>query len=93
MKKLFGLALVGASALGLASCGDDSADINVYTRDTSSGTRDGFFTGIDFSDVKASDDRGIVGEEQKIREELFSESGKGRKKGKERGRAGIKDEG
>jgi len=33
----------------------ESEKINVYTRDTSSGTRDGFFRGIGFSDASAND--------------------------------------
>ncbi len=55
MNKVFGLGLAGLAALSLASCGEDSTTINTYTRDTSSGTRDGFFTGIDFGEAKADD--------------------------------------
>jgi phosphate transport system substrate-binding protein len=53
--KVIGTAFVGAVALAaLASCGNSSdASIKAYTRDTTSGTRDGFFTGIGFEDAKA----------------------------------------
>lgn len=34
---------------------DSSKNINLYTRDTTSGTRDGFFTGIGMEDAKADD--------------------------------------
>jgi phosphate transport system substrate-binding protein len=64
MKKLF--ALVAVAALTLTACGtaeeavvvEDTMEdltIQVYTRDTSSGTRDGFMTKIDFGDAKADD--------------------------------------
>ncbi|MFW5895043.1 MAG: substrate-binding domain-containing protein, partial [Bacillota bacterium] len=47
----------------LAACGgeevdegfDSSASINPYNRDTSSGTRDGFMSGIDYSDATTDD--------------------------------------
>ena len=41
-------------AFGFVSCRNNSADatIKVYTRDTTSGTRDGFFTGIGFKEAK-----------------------------------------
>lgn len=39
---------------------DTSASINAYTRDTSSGTRDGFMSGIDYAD--AATDDSILGE-------------------------------
>jgi len=57
MKNLRGKIAVGvalaAAAFSLASCGnDDGGAITAYTRDTTSGTRDGFFTGIDFGDAK-----------------------------------------
>ena len=35
--------------IGLASCNSEEKQIICYTRDTTSGTRDGFFTGIGFS--------------------------------------------
>ena len=63
-----GLGVLGLGALSLASCGSNtgsSTAINTkttsalsdkkivcYTRDTSSGTRDGFFTAIGFSEAK-----------------------------------------
>lgn len=48
------LALVLA-AIGLAGCSKSEASIVVYTRDTTSGTRDGFMTAIGFEDAKADD--------------------------------------
>lgn len=52
--KLLGLTLIFLFIL--TGCGskkfDVSADIKLYTRDTTSGTRDGFFTGIGLSDAK-----------------------------------------
>ena len=38
--------------IGLASCNSEEKQIICYTRDTTSGTRDGFFTGIGFSEAK-----------------------------------------
>ncbi len=52
MKKLIGLTVTGIATLLLTACGETSSDINVYTRDTASGTRDGFFTGINFVEAK-----------------------------------------
>lgn len=61
MKILFALALTGIIMLSIAGCSstgettesfDLSSTINVYTRDASSGTRDAFFSGIDFGDAK-----------------------------------------
>ena len=42
------LTLVGCSSKGF----DESSEIKLYTRDTTSGTRDGFFTGIGLSSAK-----------------------------------------
>ena len=42
------LTLVGCSNSGF----DSNSDIKLYTRDTTSGTRDGFFTGIGLSEAK-----------------------------------------
>lgn len=42
------LTLVGCTSQGF----DESSEIKLYTRDTTSGTRDGFFTGIGLSDAK-----------------------------------------
>ena len=58
MKGLKKFLLCGACILalggGLASCsGKENPEITVYTRDTKSGTRDGFFTGIDFKEAKS----------------------------------------
>lgn len=62
MKNIFTkiIAFTGILGLGLslASCGgssDEDANITLYTRDTTSGTRDGFFTGIGFSLAKEDD--------------------------------------
>ena len=53
MKKLLHGALLAASALCLIACGNqEDKEIKVYTRDVTSGTRDGFFTGIGFSKAK-----------------------------------------
>lgn len=54
MKKrnlFMGALVMGAAAFSLASCGAEK-EIKIYTRDTTSGTRDGFFTGIGLSDAK-----------------------------------------
>ncbi len=51
MKKLFVLCILGLAVLSFTSCGKE-AKINVYTRDTTSGTRDGFFKGIGFNDAR-----------------------------------------
>ncbi len=65
MKKLLTLALTGSMFMGLVGCGSEisyeDAEINVYTRDTSSGTREGFFAAIDAADGKSSDDKLISG--------------------------------
>ncbi len=62
MKKIF-LALAVLLVLGLASCGnsatvnsttnsfDNTSNIQIYTRDTTSGTREAFFKGIEFDDA------------------------------------------
>ena len=55
MKKLLSAALLAGSLVGVVACGsgsNDNADIKIYTRDVTSGTRDGFFTGIGFSEAK-----------------------------------------
>ena len=54
MKKAFISAALVLTGTGLVGCGSENADatIKAYTRDTTSGTRDGFFTGIGFSDAK-----------------------------------------
>lgn len=63
MKKLSMILAMGA-VLALAACAPSTPDpvdtfptekINVYTRDTSSGTRDGFMRGIGFADASAND--------------------------------------
>lgn len=76
-----GLGVLGLGALSLASCGSNtgsSTAINTkttsalsdkkivcYTRDTSSGTRDGFFTGISFKDAVKSN-AGLVAGYQEV---------------------------
>jgi phosphate transport system substrate-binding protein len=54
--------------LTLAACsapveepGFEAEKINVYTRDTSSGTRDGFMRGIGFADAAANDSLLVAG--------------------------------
>lgn len=60
MRKLL-VVLALLLTLGLAACGeaapefDGDSQINVYTRDTSSGTRDGFMNGIGFSEAAKDD--------------------------------------
>jgi phosphate transport system substrate-binding protein len=60
MRKLL-VALALLLTLGLAACGeaapefDGESQINVYTRDTSSGTRDGFMNGIGFAEAAKDD--------------------------------------
>lgn len=60
IKKYFvSLVVLGtlASCGGNASSFDTSKNINLYTRDTTSGTRDGFFTKIGLESAKARDDK------------------------------------
>ncbi|MDY0276909.1 MAG: substrate-binding domain-containing protein [Acholeplasma sp.] len=63
MKKFLGIMLVLVVGLGLVGCGKDKEDaaIKVYTRDTSSGTRDAFFTAIDFEDAIKDDTKLVSG--------------------------------
>jgi len=42
-----------AAVIGLSACNTSGSSIKIYTRDTSSGTRDGFFTGIGFKEAMA----------------------------------------
>jgi phosphate transport system substrate-binding protein len=49
------LLTLALGALSLAACSQTEASIVVYTRDTTSGTRDGFMTAIDFETAKADD--------------------------------------
>lgn len=60
MKKISLLILSLVAVLTLSACGgttwDASSNIQVYTRDTTSGTRAGFMGGIGFSEAKESDD-------------------------------------
>ena len=59
MRKLLLIALFVAFVTVLGACGsegfDSSSRITIYTRDTTSGTRDGFMNGIDFSDAATND--------------------------------------
>jgi len=61
MKKWITIILSILTFFGLVACGqtttttfDRSKSITVYTRDTTSGTRDAFFTGIGFADAVAA---------------------------------------
>lgn len=58
MKKIITTCLLSLSAFSLFSCSSIDHDITIYTRDTTSGTRDGFFTGIGFS--KAKEDNSLL---------------------------------
>lgn len=58
MKKIFYVLFMLLTIITISACDETSSfdatkKINIYTRDSSSGTRDGFFTGIDFEDAKA----------------------------------------
>ncbi len=54
MKKIFSILAAVVAVFSLASCNEvKDPEIKVYTRDTTSGTRDGFFTTIDFKDAVA----------------------------------------
>jgi len=65
MRNIRNLFILGLSALVLGSCGqtdntskfDTSKNITLYTRDTTSGTRDGFFTKIGIEDAKTDDSK------------------------------------
>lgn len=62
MKKTILLVTTLIATIVLSACGtsfDASATVNVYTRDTESGTREAFFKGIDFGDA-AEDDSLLV---------------------------------
>lgn len=65
MKKIIVLVLSLVAVVTLSACGntvdefDTTQTINVYTRDTESGTREAFFSGIAFSDA-AEDDSVLV---------------------------------
>ena len=59
MKKISLLLASLVLVFTLAACGGSDAPINVYTRDTSSGTRAGFFGGIGYGDA-AEDDSLLV---------------------------------
>lgn len=61
MKKILGIGLtLVVLVFGLFGCAKNNtdADIKLYTRDTTSGTRDGFFTGIGLE--KAKDDNSLL---------------------------------
>lgn len=62
MKKLFYGLIMITIFIGLVACGRSNVDdpvIKVYTRDTTSGTRDGFFSNIDFKEA-ATDNTVLV---------------------------------
>lgn len=56
------MALVGVLGVGLASCGGNSDTIKLYSREAGSGTRECFFEGIGYGDVKKDDkwNEGVV---------------------------------
>lgn len=56
------MALVGVLGVGLASCGGNSDTIKLYSREHGSGTRECFFEGIGYGDVKKDDkwNEGVV---------------------------------
>ncbi len=61
MKKIWLIVVVAIILVGLTACNsteetwDSSSNITVYTRDTSSGTRAGFMSGIGFNEAKEDD--------------------------------------
>lgn len=66
MKKVFYAVLALLFIVGLASCGKkntvvEDPSIKVYTRDTTSGTRDGFFTTIGFKDAVSDNTKLVEG--------------------------------
>jgi len=58
---IFMLTLAACSAPAEEEPGFEAEKINVYTRDTSSGTRDGFMRGIGFADASANDSVLVAG--------------------------------
>lgn len=56
------MALVGVLGVGLASCGGNNDTIKLYSREHGSGTRECFFEGIGYGDVKKDDkwNEGVV---------------------------------
>lgn len=57
------MALIGVLGVGLASCGGSNSDtIKLYSREAGSGTRECFFEGIGYGDVKKDDkwNEGVV---------------------------------
>ncbi len=72
MKKILSVLSVLLLSMILVACGnnesngntdgfDTSAAIKVYTRDTTSGTRDAFFSGIGFKDAVSSNEKLVTG--------------------------------
>ncbi len=59
MKKIMVLLVLMTLGMTAAACGNDGFDasqrVSVYTRDTTSGTRDGFMKGIGFDEASAND--------------------------------------
>lgn len=60
VKSLFATMLSAIAVVSMASCKND-AEIKVYTRDTSSGTREGFFEGIGYGEAKKDDTKLVKG--------------------------------
>lgn len=68
MKKILSVLTILVLGVVLVACGDTNKDefnmdatIKVYTRDTTSGTRDAFFTGISFKDAVSSNEKLVQG--------------------------------
>ncbi len=64
IKKILSTTAILAGAVVLTGCSKDDSEgeaIKVYTRDTSSGTRDGFFSTIDFEEAVKSNEELVDG--------------------------------
>jgi phosphate transport system substrate-binding protein len=61
MKKHVMQLLLPCAMLALGGCAKAETSISVYTRDTTSGTRDGFMTAIGYSEAKSDDSKLVKG--------------------------------
>lgn len=68
MKKILSVLTILVLGIVLVACGESNTDefnmdatIKAYTRDTTSGTRDAFFTGISFKDAVSSNEKLVQG--------------------------------